>query len=169
MKLAIQTRSIFDINDTVKLGFSTEIAGTFEITIDHMDGLFAEGQEIYLVDNLTDTTYNLQEGDYSFTSETGTFENRFEIIYTIEALDTDVPQITKNEVVVYQQGKTVNIQSPQTIESVTVYDMVGKTLYTNNKVDNTEFSATLNTQQQIGIVVITLDNQQVVTKKIMMN
>ncbi|GGB78943.1 hypothetical protein GCM10007424_18900 [Flavobacterium suaedae] len=169
MKLAIQTRSIFDVNDTVKLGFSTEIAGTFEITIDHMDGLFAEGQEIYLVDNLTDTTYNLQEGDYSFTSETGTFENRFEIIYTIEALGTDVPQITKNEVVVYQQGKTVNIQSPQTIESVTVYDMVGKTLYTNNKVDNTEFSATLNTQQQVGIVVITLDNQQVVTKKIMMN
>lgn len=169
MKLAIQTRSIFDVNDSVKLGFSTEIAGTFEITIDHMDGLFAEGQEIYLIDNLTDTTYNLQEGDYNFTSEVGVFESRFEIVYTMEALSTDVPQITKNEVVVYQQGKTVNIQSPQTIGSVTVYDMVGKTLYTNNKVDNTEFSATLNTQQQVGIVVITLDNKQVITKKIMMN
>lgn len=169
VKLAIQTRKVFDVNDTVKLGFYTELEGTFEITIDHMDGLFAEGQEIYLIDNLTDTTYNLQEGNYSFTSEVGTFDGRFEIIYTMEALSTDVPEITTNEVVVYQQGKTVNVQSPQTIESVTVYDMLGKTLYTNSKVENTTFSATLNTQQQVGIVVITLDNKQVITKKIMMN
>ena len=169
LKLSIQSRAAFTAYDTVKIGFSTEIAGTFNFTIDHMDGLFAEGQSIYLVDKLSNTTYNLANGNYSFNSEIGTFDNRFEIIYTIEALGTDTPQLTKDEVVVFQNNKELSINAPQNIESVVIYDLLGKVLYQNAKVDNNEFTTTLNTQQQVAIVMVTLENNQVVSKKIMIN
>jgi hypothetical protein len=169
LKLSIQSRAAFTAYDTVKIGFSTEIAGTFSFTIDHMDGLFAEGQDIYLVDKLSNTTYNLANGNYSFDSEIGTFEDRFEIIYAMEALGTDTPQFTKDEVVVFQNDKELSINAPQNIESVMVYDLLGKVLYQNAKVDSNEFTATLNAQQQVVIVMVTLENNQVVSKKIMIN
>ncbi len=169
LKLSIQSRASFTANDTVKVGFSTEVAGTFSFKIDHMDGLFAEGQNIYLVDKFTNTTYNLANGNYTFDSEIGVFENRFEIIYTIEALGTDTPEFTKDEVVVYQNNKELSINAPQNIESVVVYDLLGKVVYQNTKVDSNELTTTLNTQQQVAIVMITLENNQVVSKKIMVN
>src|SRR5690606_20326002 len=51
-KLTIQGRSLpFDSQDTVPLGYKTTIAGTFEIGLDHFDGLF-EGQDVFLKDKL---------------------------------------------------------------------------------------------------------------------
>ncbi|KAF2515462.1 hypothetical protein E0W68_13075 [Flavobacterium salilacus subsp. salilacus] len=170
LKLSIQSRGTFAVTDTVKIGFETEIAGTFSFTIDHMDGLFADGQALYLVDKLTNTTYNLAEGDYTFNSEIGTFDNRFQIIYSIEGtLDTNNPQFNDSEVVVYQNNNELSINAPQNIESVVVYDLLGKVLYQNQKVDNSKFTATLNIQQQVAIVMITLENNQVVSKKVMIN
>ena len=171
VKLSIQSRNAFTVNDTVKVGFKTDVAGTFSITIDHMDGIFEEGQAIYLVDKFTNTTYNLAEGNYSFNSEIGTFEDRFEIIYTIEAaLGTDNPQVAPSEVVVYQNNKELSVKAPKNIESVVIYDLLGKVLYQNPSVDSNEFTTTLNNiQQQIAIVTITLENNQVVSKKVMIN
>ncbi|AXG73880.1 hypothetical protein DVK85_06350 [Flavobacterium arcticum] len=169
LKLSIQSRATFTATDVIKVGFNTEIAGTFSFTIDHMDGLFEEGQAIYLVDKFTNTTYNLANGNYTFDSEIGIFENRFEVIYSIETLGTETPQFTKDDVVVYQNNKELSINAPQNIESVVIYDLLGKVLYQNAKVDNTEFTTTVNTQQQVAIVMITLENNQVVSKKIMIN
>ncbi|OIQ19261.1 MAG: hypothetical protein BM557_06040 [Flavobacterium sp. MedPE-SWcel] len=169
IKLAIQARAAFTIDDSIKLGFTTDIAGTFEITIDHMDGLFAEGQDIYVIDNVTNTTHNLTISDYSFDSEIGTFNNRFRIVYAAEALSIDNPVLTENEVVVFQNNGTLNVNATQTIESVIVYDLLGKVVYQNMKVDNAEFTTALNIQQQVAIVMITLENQQVVSKKIMVD
>lgn len=171
LRLALQARSAFTIADVVPLGFSATVAGSFEITIDHADGIFTGGQDIYIVDRYTNVTHNLKDGNYTFTTEPGTFEDRFQIIYTTEeVLDNDNPIVNTADVVVYRNGSQVGVTAPRTIQSVEIYDMLGRIIYQNNNVNDTEFtSSALNTTQQVIIVRATLDNQQVVSKKIMLN
>lgn len=170
-KMAIQARPAFADTDVVPLGFKTTVAGDFEFTIEQMDGVFAGDQAVYIKDNLTNTVHNLKESNYSFSSETGNFETRFEVVYMPEeALDIDTPVINAKDVLVYRNGSQIKIQSPESIESVTVYDMLGKTIYTQNNIKEADFTSSyLNTAQQVVIVKVMLDNGQVVSKKIMMN
>ncbi|MFL9843230.1 T9SS sorting signal type C domain-containing protein [Flavobacterium rhizosphaerae] len=171
-KLTIEARGAFEVTDRVSLGFKTTVAGQYELSLDHFDGVFSAGQDIYVVDNLTGTTHNLKTGAYVFTTDEGTFDNRFEIVYTGEsALGTDVPVINNSEVIAYRNGNQINITAPKNISSVTVYDMLGRQLYSsNNNIAATEFNTSdITTAQQVVIVRITLENQQVVSKKIIMN
>jgi hypothetical protein len=169
--LAIQARPDFDSADVVALGFKTATAGDFKISLDHVDGLFlGAGQKIFLKDKTTGSLHNLSLNDYSFTSETGTFNNRFELVYTDGALGVDVPAVATKDVIVYRDLKQVKVQSPEEIESVSVYDMVGKLIYEKKNIGSAEFSTSdLNTAQQVLIVKVSLANTQVVSKKIMMN
>ncbi|AWH84650.1 hypothetical protein HYN59_05730 [Flavobacterium album] len=172
MKLAIQTRPEFAISDSVQLGFTAAVAGTFTFELDHYDGLFGAGdQPIYLVDNLTGTMQNLRNGSYTFTSEIGTFDERFKVVYaTDEELGTDIPVLDSKEVIVYRSGSQVSIKSPQDIKSVTVYDTLGRVLYNNGNVNAAEFvTPNIDSAQQVVIVKMVLENQQVISKKIMMN
>jgi|GEM_PF-1171101 len=172
MLLAIQTRPAFTNADVVTLSFKAAIAGTFEFSIDHMDGLFqTTTQAIYLVDNLTGTTHNLKNGNYAFSTEIGTFNSRFMIVYaTQEELGTEIPAVAPQNVIVFRNQNQISINAPKEIKTVAVYDMLGRVLYENAKVNATEFSTPeINTAQQVVIVKMTLENQQVVSKKIMMN
>lgn len=170
-KLAIQSRPAFTDSDIVPLGFKTTIAGTFEVKIYDMDGLFAAGQSVYLKDKATNTLHNLQNGNYSFTSEIGTFEDRFEIHYTTDsALGTDTPVIAAKDVIIYANEKQVKIKSTETIASVEVYDILGKLVYEKRNIGADEFStSTLATVQQVLVVKVKLEGGQAVSKKIMMN
>ena len=49
--------------------------------------MFAQGQKIYLRDNLLGTTHDL-ENAYQFTTEAGTITGRFEVTYA-QPLDAD--------------------------------------------------------------------------------
>jgi hypothetical protein len=171
LHLIIQSRGNFSVNDAVAMGYNAAVAGDFQIAIDHTDGVFAAGQAVYLVDMLTGITKNLKEGNYTFRTEIGTFNNRFKLIYAPESeLGTDTPVVDVKQMVIYRDGKQINIQAPATIKAVAVYDMLGKTLYTKSNMDTTSFSTdNIYVAQQVIIVQITLDNNQVVSKKIMMN
>ncbi|KAF2519472.1 T9SS sorting signal type C domain-containing protein [Flavobacterium salilacus subsp. salilacus] len=166
--LSIQARPEFDLEDQVTLGIYVETPGNYTIGLDHVDGLFTEGQEIYIIDNLLNITHNLTEGSYSFTTETGTFNDRFKVIYTIEGvLDTDNPVLASNEVVVFQTNGDININAgTHDITAVTVYDMRGRALYTNNDVNASQMVINnLESAQQVLIVNITT-NKGTVSKKV---
>ncbi|MGQ2985382.1 T9SS sorting signal type C domain-containing protein [Flavobacterium sp.] len=168
--LAIQGRPAFTAEDVVPMGFNTAAAGTFEFSIDHMDGIFLGEQAVFVKDNLTGTTHNLKNGAYSFTSEIGTFDTRFEIVYAEEALGTDNPVIAPSQVVIFQNAKLVTVTSPEAIKSVVVYDLLGKAIYVNNNVNAQELTTTsLTAQNQVVIVKATLENGQVVNKKVLVN
>src|SRR5690606_34040890 len=65
----IQGRSLpFDNNDVVPLGFRANEAGNYTVSLADYDGIFTEGQDIYLKDNFTQTEYNLKNGSYTFVS-----------------------------------------------------------------------------------------------------
>lgn len=170
-KLAIQSLPAFTDNSVVKLGFKTTVEGTFEVKIYEKDGLFADGQAVYLKDKQNNIMHNLQDGNYTFTSETGTFEDRFEIHYTTDsALGNDTPQIAAKDVMIYANDKQIKVKSTETIAAVKVYDIQGKLVYEKSNIGAAEFStATLTTAQQVLVVNVTFEGGQAVSKKIMMN
>ena len=79
--LTIQGRALPFVNtDVVPLGYKTVIAGTFEISIDHVDGVLVN-QDIFLEDKTTGVFHNLKKGSYSFSTSTGRFNDRFVLVY----------------------------------------------------------------------------------------
>lgn len=164
-KLAIQARPEFTDSDTVAMGFKTQSTGTFTVTLDHMDGLFTQGQEIYLKDNTTGTIHDLTKGSYSFTSAAGTFENRFTIVYN-QTLGTNNPQEQLKDVIVYSNNNMVKIQSTEQIQSVIVYDLLGRTLYENDNVNDVTFTSSQIKTKEVVIAKIILSNTTVISKKI---
>lgn len=166
-RFAIQARPEFDDTDIVPLGFKTQTAGTFEITLDHVDGLFLNGQAIYIKDNMNNTIHNLNEGNYSFTTNAGTFENRFQVIYN-ETLGTNLPVDPLQQTLIYGNNNQVKVQSTIEITSLALYDISGRLVYSKNDINTFEFSSTdLNITNQLIIAKTTLSNKQVITKKIM--
>jgi uncharacterized repeat protein (TIGR02543 family) len=156
-KLAIQARPAFSAKDVVPVGFVANAAGEYTIALGNADGLFTSNQNIFIKDNLLGTITNVKDGAYTFTTEKGTFAERFEVIYTNSALGTNQPQLDANTVIVYKQDNAININSATSaITGVTVYDVRGAKLYNNNNIDAVQTSINgLAAQQQVLIIEIT--------------
>ncbi|WP_052122265.1 GEVED domain-containing protein [Flavobacterium suncheonense] len=165
-KLTIQGRSWpFNQEDVVLLGYKATAQGNYTIGIDHFDLLFND-QNIYLEDKVLNVVHDLKVAPYSFTSNVGEFEDRFVLKYTNQTLSTEEITAIENSVILYKTDK-LNIKSAaQPIKEVRVYDIQGKQLLSETKVNANEFTAaTLNPTQSTLIVKITLDNGTVVNKK----
>ena len=154
--LAVQARPQFNNTDIVPVGFFAPTAGTYTLSMDHVDGVFANGQTIYLRDNVEGVVRNLSNNSYTFATEAGTFDNRFEVLYTTEALGTNDPTINPDNVVVYKEGTTIQINTGSTImNGITVYDIRGRRIYSASDINNTQTAITnLTAEQQVLIVEI---------------
>ncbi|WP_116789978.1 immunoglobulin domain-containing protein [Flavobacterium psychrotrophum] len=155
--LSIQARPGFTLNDTVQLGYNAVTAGTYTLKLDRRDGVFAQGQKIYLKDNIQGITRELSENAYSFTTDAGVFNNRFEVLYTTtEALSIDANNFSANEVIIYNDSNGINIVSDTAeISQITVYDISGRQLYTNGSINDIKtVIAGLTVKQQVVIVEV---------------
>ena len=133
--LVIQGRvAPFNATDVVPMKYKVLNSGTYSILIDHAEGIFSSGsQAIYVKDNLSNTYHNLSSGAYSFTSDAGTFANRFEIVYQT-ALSNDVVDFTPNNVTLFNQNNILNINSGNTsMDTVKVFDIRGRLLVERKK------------------------------------
>lgn len=170
-KLVIQGRALpFTTADVVPLGFMAATAGDYSIGIESVDGLF-EDQKVFLVDRLTNTVHNLKNDRYTFTTTAGTFNSRFEIRYVNESLGVDTPTANVNDIIVYKNGGQIAIKADNfMIASVQVFDLTGKEIYFKKGINDNEFTtAGINVGTQVVVAKITLDNDQVVSKKVIMN
>ncbi|MBF01449.1 MAG: hypothetical protein CMP77_15930 [Flavobacterium sp.] len=165
--LAIQARPAFQSDDVVNVGFRASQPGTYTISLDHADGLFTTGQNIYLIDTVADVSTNLQESDYSFTTEGGQFDERFRIVYDQASLGNDTPVFNADSVVVYENNGDITIDAGKTtIETITVYDINGRVIYTGNNVNATAtVIKNLHAAQQVLIVNVATE-KGTVSKKI---
>ena len=165
---AIQGRVLpFTASDVVPLGFKTEIAGNYSISIFDKDGLFLDNSQIiYLRDNLTNNIHNLNSGAYNFASQAGVFNTRFDVIYQ-NALSTDDIDFTSNNVTIYNQNNVLNINSgSNTMSTVKVYDVLGRLLAQSNKVNASQTQINVPATNQTLIVQITSSEGIVVVKKV---
>jgi hypothetical protein len=167
-EFAVQGRSLpFDATDIVPLAFKAAAAGSYTITLDHVDGLFAGGaQTIYLKDNLTNSIYDLSTGGYTFTSDAGAFNTRFEIVYQ-SALGTTHPTFTANNVVIYSQNHDFVINTGSVImASVKVFDIRGRLLLEKKGINSNQTVFNGGEANQVLMVQITSENGDVVNKKV---
>ncbi|MGQ2984954.1 T9SS sorting signal type C domain-containing protein [Flavobacterium sp.] len=165
-KLGIQARPLFEASDVVALGYKVTNAGTYTIALDHVTGVFAQGQDIYLRDNVLGLTHDLGQGSYSFTTEGGEIAGRFDIVYA-EALGTENIAWDANSIMVYKEGGSITINSGNTIiEGVSVYDMHGRQLYTQSDIDTVRKVIDLLQPQQQMVLVQVKTPKGTVTKKI---
>ncbi|MXN92380.1 T9SS sorting signal type C domain-containing protein [Flavobacterium sp. Sd200] len=164
--LSIQARSQFQVNDVAPLGFRTNISGTFSIAIDHSSGLFLQGQDIYIKDNVLGTVTSL-ENAYVFTSGAGVFNDRFEIVYAANVLGNNNTKFEPDSVIVFKDGNTISIKTATAlINDVTIYDTRGRKLYTKEGINSTETVLNgLQIQQQMILVEINT-NKGTVSKKV---
>jgi hypothetical protein len=151
----------------IPLGFKSQLAGSYTIAINTVEGLFATAnQTIYLKDNLTNSIQDLTAGNYEFATEAGTFNTRFEIVYE-NLLATQNPTFTENSVVVYQQAQQIVVNAGKArIAKVQVYDISGRLIATKADVNATEVRFTAGMANQVLLVKVTSTSGAVVTKKI---
>ncbi|WHF53077.1 T9SS type A sorting domain-containing protein [Chryseobacterium gotjawalense] len=128
--VSINGKSSFRNTDVVLLGTNHFANGNYTIALGNQkDGVFANGQNIYLKDKQTGVITNLSEGNYTFASNAGESTGRFEIIYQPGAvLATDAA--TKEELVIYRDNSdfVVKAQTKQ-ITAIEVYDAAGRLIY----------------------------------------
>ena len=125
-KLTINGRDRFSIIDRIPLGSQHFVNGNYTIALEKSEGVFANGQSVYLKDLQTGIITNLSQGSYTYSANAGALTGRFEIVYQPEAvLATDVA--ATEELVVYRDGSDFVIKAQrEKITGLEVYDASGR-------------------------------------------
>jgi hypothetical protein len=163
----IQGRPAFDPADIVALNFKTDKAGDYTIAIDHFDGVFAAGQDIYLVDSKTGAETDLKAGAYTFAATAGVDNARFTLKYQ-KTLKVDAPIFNDNSVKVYTNNGTLYVNSGDVaMANVKVFDIQGRMIAElKNLKTNMANISNLKATRQVLIVKITSQDNTVVNKKV---
>lgn len=167
-KLSIQGRALpFNEADVIPIGYKATNANTFQIKLSNFDGLF-DNQAIYLEDTVLNVIHDLKTGDYSFTTEAGTFEDRFKIRFNSTALGIDNPVLNVNHVVIYKNSDNDFVISTGNIimESVKVFDIRGRMLLERNGINAAQTIVNGGLTNEVLLIQITSDTGTVVTKKV---
>lgn len=164
--LTIQGRALpFEDSDVIPLGYSATAPGNLTIGLHNFDGLF-DAQNIYLKDKMLQVLHDLKSSDYAFTSAQGTFNDRFELVFTNSALNT--PSLAFDQsVVVYVENGVIRVKSSlNALQNVAIYDIRGALLGTQKATGmEASFSNSL-FAQQILLVKVTDEFGNTLTRKI---
>lgn len=170
-KFAIQGKAANSLNneEVVKLGFKTaiDVATLYTFSIAKLEGDFLSNNSIFLKDNLTNTTHNLSNGDYTFTSEVGEFNDRFEVAFSATVLSTNDFNVNANTVKIVQlHTDTVEFTTETSnFKTITVIDLLGRTLKRLNADSNTETYNLNALKTAVYIANIELENGVSLSKK----
>ncbi|WP_431243361.1 T9SS sorting signal type C domain-containing protein [Flavobacterium sp. P21] len=166
--LVIQGRALpFKATDTVPLGYRSAIAGDFTIAIHHVDGQLTL-QSIYLEDKKLNKIHDLRKGNYTFSTEIGTFSDRFVLRYTDKTLGIDDVASDENNIkVVIKSNDMKVISTKEAISQVAVFDLSGRLLFEKKNINATELQIlNFRSANQVLLVKVTLENGNITTKKV---
>lgn len=128
-KVSINGKNTFADSDIVALGSRQFAEGNYTIALDKAEGVFANGQNIFLKDKQTGIITNLSQGNYTFSTGAGEFTGRFEIIYkpgTVLATDGNATE----QLQVYRDGNSFVVKSQtKKITLLEVFDTSGRLIY----------------------------------------
>ena len=166
----IQGRALpFVDTDIIPLGIEVPVAGNHTIAIGYLDGLFAGNQNIYLEDRALAIIHDLKANPYHFTvANTGQLNERFVLRFTTEALGTPDPAVVANSIKIYgNQG--IHIRSGlQNIQSVWVYDLLGRELAVKKNVGQQSVTISeIAASNSAYLVKVGLEDGTQVTRKIL--
>ncbi|MFN3943267.1 MAG: endonuclease [Flavobacterium sp.] len=127
--LTIQARDLnFSTNDTFPLHIKIGQEGTYQITIDQLDGIFNNGNTpVYLEDLFTQTIHLLNNGAYSFYASSGNFSNRFVLKFNNTPLNNSSELI--NSLIAFYKNNKIHLQLPKNSNyQVSLFDLSGRVM-----------------------------------------
>ncbi len=141
-EMAIQGKSLpFEDTDTVPLGVVIPQEGNYTIAINTLDGLFEnETQNIYIEDTYTEVIHSLREAPFVFNIGAGIYNDRFILRYTNEALNVEEFNLESGLEIFVPKNTSIQVRSKGLINSVSVYDILGRTLEEHKNINATDFS-----------------------------
>lgn len=171
-KFAIQGKAANSVNtdEVINLGFKTsiDVPTLYTLSVAKKEGDFLTNNPIYLKDNLTNTLHDLSTCDYTFTSEVGEFNKRFEIVFSNKALATDDFNLDDSALKILQIGDSqvrFKASSNLTIKTVSVFDLLGRQLYALSASHNEETYNLPKLKNVVFIAKVKLSNGSSITKK----
>ena len=165
--MKIQGRTLpFDQEDKVPMGIKVPQNGNYTIGIGAVDGFFTNDQNIYLEDKENNTIHDLRLNPYSFTANAGNYPNRFVLRYTNETLGGDDLVADEANLWVISSDALSVKSTKNTIQSVRVFDVLGRHLAYYPNVDGYEVPLTTIQKNNAALIIqVTLSNGTVVSKK----
>ena len=140
-KMSIQGRGLpFDVSDTVPLGLVIPENGNYTIAINSVDGLFSNtNQDIFLEDTYLNIIHDLRNTPYSFNSNIGTFNNRFILRYTNNALNITEETLLNGLLISAPNNNFIKVTSElEQIKTISIFDVLGRILYQDMSVNQKE-------------------------------
>jgi len=123
-KVSINGRREFSDADAVLLGSTHFAEGQYKLVLDKTEGIFANGQHIFLKDTVTGSLTNLSENPYVFDAEKGETEGRFQIVYREERVLA--AESEDSGLLVYRDGECYWLKSIKEVSEVFIYDLSGR-------------------------------------------
>ncbi|MDA9775440.1 PKD domain-containing protein, partial [Algibacter sp.] len=169
-KFVIQAKDVNSINadEIIPIGFKAEVAAAYSISIAKLQGDFLNNNTLFLKDKLNNITYDLSASDYSFTSEVGEFNSRFEIVFNANALSTnDVTLNSKSLRIIELEDDRVQFTASNnlSIKTVTIFDLLGRQLYRFKGTNSSEIYKLSHLSSAVFIAKVELSNGVIITKK----
>lgn len=162
----IQGREAYDVNSKVALGFRSAYEKTYTVSIGDIQGILRT-ENVYLEDKQLNIIHDLKASNYVFSTPAGEFNNRFVLRFNNETLGNTDFEANSNAVMVYANDALHVASSLEPIKEVVVYDVLGRVLAEKKNVNASATTLTsLNKTQSTLIVKVTLENGQIVDKKV---
>ncbi|MCB4807508.1 DUF11 domain-containing protein [Tamlana sp. 62-3] len=170
--MTIQAYGEITSDKVVGLNFRSSGNNSFEITATDFES-FNDDQEVYLRDNLTNTYFDLTGNEaYSFTSEQGIFNDRFEIVFQSKSQTLSSEQAQFDANYMYFQNTTNMFYVKKfsgSAKNLAVINMKGQRIMELENVDNYTLENGIDLSNiATGAYVVCLQTSanEVLTKKI---
>lgn len=167
--MVIQGRSLpFEAADEVPLKLITTTKDLYTIDIKSVDGVFDDGQDVYLEDLYENKIQNLKKSNYTFSAEAGSFDDRFVLRYQNNTSSIEDAIIADSNFAIIATKNFIKAStSTNTIDTIVVYDVLGRVIYQANKLNTTEVKLDqLKPTNSPLIVRATLTNGTTKTQKV---
>jgi len=172
-QFAIQSKNSnsLTIDEVIPVGFYTEIdePTIYSLSISQREGDFMTSNTIYLIDRLDNSIHELDDDtNYDFVSDSGEFDDRFEIVFTAQALSIDDNNVNPNQLTITELSNgdvQIKITEPLTIKTVEILDILGRQIYNLEGTSSTELYNLSKLSNAAYIAKVTLSNGQTISKK----
>jgi hypothetical protein len=171
-KYVIQGKALESMNEDeiISIGYKTsiDVPTVYTLSIEKFEGTFLNNNPIYIKDKMLNELHNLKERFYSFTSETGEFNDRFEIVFKEEALSLDTVLTMESSLLIIEHlsGEVqFKYQGTSVMKSIEIFDLLGRKLYHFYPQSNDETFRVSRLSTTLFVARVTLDNNAVFTKK----
>jgi hypothetical protein len=168
-RLAINALPAFDVTNEVPVGVRKTGTATETFTFQWVqpEGIFANGQAVYLFDTLTGAYHNFVDGAVSITLSETVTNNRFQLRFQNPLSNPDF-QNAMNFVSWYQ-NETIEVKCSENLTNIKIFDITGRLVLTQTVNEERTVAIPFAQPQGVYLVKGTTNEGIEMTQKLIIN